>query len=91
MKRPRAQRKMPNDDAEKKGKGYDMTQLPQITKEIISGRRERKRKDERFTGIFFGIPFASLLRLSHPAIITSIDLTIPSLCSRILVQINKAM
>jgi len=39
-----------------------VTQLPQITKEIISGRIECKRKDERFTGIFSGIPFAALLR-----------------------------
>lgn len=68
-----------------------MTQLPQITKEIITVRRKCKRRDYRLVGIFAGIPFAVLLRLSHPTIIISIDLTIPHLCSCVSVQIYMNM
>lgn len=34
-----------SDDSAKKGKGYDMSQLPQITKEKITLRINDKRRD----------------------------------------------
>lgn len=51
----------------------------------------RMQKDERLIGVFSGIPFAALLRLSHPNKIISVDLMILHLCSYISVQINKSM